>query len=75
MARALILFLHEIRFRYDHLALMLSHTLQKPSEDRLLTDVIRSIQYPILESNLRSAYVNEDLPMLKIYRQLLQVNS
>ena len=75
MARPLILFLYEILFRYDRLALMLSHTLSKPSEDSLLTDLIRSIQYPILESNLRSVDTNESLPLLKIYRQLLQVNS
>ncbi|CAF2062339.1 unnamed protein product [Rotaria magnacalcarata] len=59
---------------YDHLAYVITHAMQSPQDNMndLLENLNETVQYQILESNLRPVKDNTKLTMLKIHAQLLE---
>ncbi|CAF3394795.1 unnamed protein product [Rotaria socialis] len=60
---------------YDHLACVITHAIQSQQDNMndLLENLNQTVQYQILESNLRPVKDNTKLTMLKIHAQLLEV--
>ncbi|CAM4870558.1 unnamed protein product [Rotaria socialis] len=59
---------------YDHLACVITHAIQSQQDNMndLLENLNQTVQYQILESNLRPVKDNTKLTMLKIHAQLLE---
>ncbi|CAF0967686.1 unnamed protein product [Adineta steineri] len=55
---------------YDQLAIIIENILQNPQND--IHELFEKLEYPILQSNLRTAKDDTDLIITKIHAQLLQ---